>query len=388
MIIENMIAKKVKSMPPSGIRKFFDVAAQMGDVISLGVGEPDFDTPWHIREEGIYALEKGKTTYTANAGLLELRQEICHYMKRRFHLSYDPQKQSLVTVGGSEAIDLCFRAILEQGDEVLVPEPSFVAYKPCVTLAGGEPIAVPTRAEDEFKLVPDILEKYITDKTKAIVIPYPNNPTGAVMDREDLQKIADLLIKKDILVISDEIYAELTYGGEHVSIANLPHMYERTVVLSGFSKTYAMTGWRLGYAVGPEELISQMTKIHQYAIMCAPIMSQYAAIEALKNGDKDIAKMREAYNERRRVMIHGFREMGLSCFEPKGAFYVFPSIQKTGMTSIQFAEKLLQAQKVAVVPGDAFGACGEGFIRCSYAYSIEEIEEALNRISVFVAEHL
>ncbi|MGL5675458.1 MAG: aminotransferase class I/II-fold pyridoxal phosphate-dependent enzyme [Cellulosilyticaceae bacterium] len=387
--MEDMIAKKVLHMPPSGIRKFFDVVNEMGgDAISLGVGEPDFDTPWHVREEGIYSLEQGKTIYSANAGLLELRREICKYMDRRFGLSYDPVKECLVTVGGSEGIDLVFRTLLEPGDEVLIPEPSFVSYKPCTTLAGGVPVPIPTREEDDFRLTPEELEKAITPKTKILVLPFPNNPTGAIMGREHLEAIAKVLRDKDIIVLSDEIYAELTYGQDHVSIASIEGMYDRTVILSGFSKAYAMTGWRLGYALGPKALIEMMTKVHQYAIMCAPTTSQYAAIEAMKNGDEDVRIMREAYDQRRRVMIEGFRAMGLSCFEPKGAFYVFPCISATGLKSEEFCEKLLYAQKVAVVPGTAFGASGEGFIRCSYAYSVDQIKEALGRIECFVKEYL
>lgn len=388
MIIEDMIAKKVAMMPPSGIRKFFDVANEIGDAISLGVGEPDFDTPWHIREEGIYSLEKGKTIYSANAGLLELRQEICHYMQRRFDLTYSPTKQCLVTVGGSEGIDLSIRTLIEQGEEVLIPEPSFVSYKPCVVLAGGVPVPIPTLEEDNFKLTPEALERAITPKTKILILPFPNNPTGAIMEREDLEQIAEVLRDKDIIVISDEIYAELTYGINHISIANIEGMYERTIILSGFSKAYSMTGWRLGYALGPAPIIAMMTKVHQYAIMCAPTTSQYAAIEAMRHGDEDVRAMQEAYDQRRRVMIEGFRGMGLSCFEPKGAFYVFPCIKSTGMTSEEFCEKLLMEQRVVVVPGTAFGESGEGFVRASYAYSIEAIKEALARIEVFVQKHI
>lgn len=388
MMIEQMIAKKVRDIPPSGIRKFFDVVNEMGDAISLGVGEPDFDTPWHIREEGIYSLEKGKTVYSANAGLMELRVEICKYMKRRFNLDYCPDKQTLVTVGGSEGIDGALRTLIEPGDEVLIPEPSFVSYKPCTIFAGGVPVPIPTKEENEFKLTPEELAAHITPRTKILVLPFPNNPTGAVMNREDLEKIAEVIRDKNIIVISDEIYAELTYGEEHVSIANIEGMYERTIVLSGFSKAYAMTGWRLGYALGPAPIISAMTKVHQYAIMCAPTTSQYAAIAAMKNGDEDVARMRKAYDERRRILIDGFRNMGLSCFEPRGAFYVFPSIRETGMTSEEFCEKLLMDQKVAVVPGTAFGDSGEGFVRCSYAYSVEELKEALRRIEIFVSKHI
>ena len=365
---EEIMVKRIQEVPPSGIRKFFDIANEMGDAISLGVGEPDFDTPWHIREEAIYTLEKGKTIYTANAGLLELRKEICAYMKRRFNLTYSPVKQSLVTVGGSEGIDLALRILLEPGDEVLIPEPCYVAYAPCVIFTGATPIAIPTKAENKFRLTPEELNTYITPKTKVLILPYPNNPTGAIMEKEDLEKIAAVLKETNIITISDEIYAELTYGKEHVSIASIPGMYERTIVLSGFSKAFAMTGWRLGYALGPEPLIGLMTKMHQFAIMCAPTTSQYAAIEAMKNGDEDVKEMRQSYDQRRRFMLEHFAKMGLDCFEPEGAFYVFPSIQKTGLTSEQFCTQLLKEEKVAVVPGSAFGTSGEGFIRCSYAY--------------------
>lgn len=387
MNIEDMIARKVKDTPPSGIRKFFDVVNEMGDAISLGVGEPDFDTPWHIREEGIYTLEQGKTIYSANAGLLELRKEISYYMKRKFSVEYNPKDEVLVTVGGSEAIDLALRTLIEPGDEVLIPEPSFVCYKPCTYFAGGVPVPITTSAKNDFRLTPEELEQYITDKTKILILSYPNNPTGAIMEKEDLEKIANMIREKNIVVISDEIYAELSYGTEHVSIASLPGMYERTIVVSGFSKAYAMTGWRLGYALGPKAVINEMTKMHQYCIMCAPTTSQYAAIEALKHGDDDVKYMREAYDRRRKFMIDNLRGMGLSCFEPKGAFYIFPSIQTTGMTSEEFCEKLLMEEKVAVVPGTAFGDSGEGFIRCSYAYSIEELKEALSRIEKFVKRY-
>ncbi len=387
-MIENMISDKVKNIPSSGIRKFFDIVTEMGDAISLGVGEPDFDTPWHIREEGIYSLEKGRTVYTANAGLKELREEVCLYMHRQFDLMYSPVTQALITVGGSEGIDLVFRSIIEAGDEVLIPEPSFVSYKPCVVLAGGTPVPIPTRADNGFKLTPEELEAHITPKTKAIILSYPNNPTGGIMGREDLEAIADVLRDRNILVISDEIYAELTYGQDHVSIANIEGMYDKTVIISGFSKAFAMTGWRLGYALGPDRLIKAMTKVHQYGIMSAPTTSQYAAIAAMKNGAPDVAVMKNAYDQRRRVMVEGFRNMGLDCFEPLGAFYVFPSIKKTGLSSEEFCEKLLYDQKVAVVPGTAFGESGEGHIRCSYAYSIDEIKEALGRIEVFVQKHM
>ena len=383
-----MIAKKVVDIPPSGIRKFFDVANEIGDAISLGVGEPDFDTPWHIREEGIYSLEKGKTIYSANAGLLELRQEICRYTARRFDLTYSPTKQCLVTVGGSEGIDLAMRTLLEPGEEVIVPEPSFVSYKPCVVLAGGVAVPIPTKEENNFKLTAEELERAITPKTKILVLPYPNNPTGAIMEKEELEKIAEVLRDKNIIVLSDEIYAELTYGKKHVSIASIPGMYERTIVLNGFSKAFAMTGWRLGYALGPAPIIQMMTKVHQFALMCAPTTSQYAGIEAMRNGDEDVRIMQEAYDRRRRVMVEGFRSMGLSCFEPEGAFYVFPNITRTGLTSEEFCEKLLLDQRVVVVPGTAFGESGEGFVRASYAYSVEAIKEALARIETFVKKHI
>lgn len=386
--MEQMISRKVAEMPPSGIRKFFDIVAEMNDAISLGVGEPDFVTPWHIRQAGIFSLERGHTYYTSNAGILELRQEICNYLNRRFQLPYHPKTQTLVTVGGSEAIDLCVRAVTGPGDEVLIPEPCFVCYAPIVTLAGGTPVPIVTKAEDEFRLTPQQLKEAITPRTKILVLPFPNNPTGAVMGREDLETIAEVLRETNVIVLSDEIYAELTYGKKHVSIASIDGMYERTVLVSGFSKAYAMTGWRLGYACGDEAIISAMTKIHQYAIMSAPTTSQHAATEAMRNGDGDIEMMKSEYNYRRRVMVEGFRDMGLDCFEPLGAFYTFPSIQKTGMTSNEFCNRLLEDQKVAVVPGDAFGQSGEGFIRCSYAYSIDKINEALNRIEHFVRKHI
>lgn len=384
---EKLINKTVSSMPPSGIRKFFDVAAEMEDCISLGVGEPDFVTPWHIRDEGIYSLEKGHTHYTSNSGLKELRLEIARYMERRFNLKYDGLSQVVVTVGGSEAIDLFIRSVIEPGDEVLVCEPSFVCYKPIVQLAGGVPIPLETKAENDFRLTPAELKAAITPKTKVLVLPFPNNPTGAVMTREDLEGIADVLRGTDIAVLSDEIYAELTYGEDrHVSIAEIDGMYDRTVVVSGFSKSYAMTGWRLGYAVGHPALIKAMTKVHQYAIMSAPTTAQYAAIEALKNGDSDIEEMRNDYNYRRQIIVSGFNAMGLDCFEPKGAFYCFPCIKSTGMSSGDFCEKLLYSKRLAVVPGNAFGDSGEGFIRCSYAYSIKNINEALNRMEAFLRD--
>lgn len=382
---EKYVNKTVSEIPPSGIRRFFDIAADMDDVVSLGVGEPDFVTPWHIRDEGIYSLEKGHTHYTSNYGLRELRIEIAKYMKRRFNLEYDGLKQTLVTVGGSEAIDLFLRTVLSPGDEVLIPEPCFVCYSPITKFAGGVPVPVETKAENEFRLKPEDIEAKITDKTKVLVLPYPNNPTGAIMEKEDLEAIAPVIEKHDLLVLSDEIYAELTYGEKrHVSIASIDGMYDRCMIVSGFSKAYAMTGWRLGYAVGNEHIIKMMTKVHQFAIMSAPTMSQYAAIEALRNGDEDIEYMREEYDERRKIIVDGFNSMGLECFEPKGAFYVFPSIKKSGLSSMDFCEKLLYANKVAVIPGTAFGACGEGFIRCSYAYSVESILTALERIEDFV----
>lgn len=374
----------IESIPPSGIRKFFDIVSEMKDAISLGVGEPDFDTPWHVREEGIYSLEKGKTFYTSNAGLKELRTEISAFMKRHYDLSYNPNDEVLVTVGGSEAIDLCFRAMLEKGDEVIIPEPCFVSYKPCAILAGATPVTIPLKEENHFKLTPEELLEHITDKTKLLFISYPNNPTGAVMEKEDLEKIAKIVIEKDLFVLSDEIYSELSYTGKpHVSIASLPGMWERTVVVNGFSKAFAMTGWRLGYACGPERILHQMLKIHQFAIMCAPTTAQYAAVEAMRNGDGDIAEMREAYNQRRRYLLDTFQEMGVPCFPAQGAFYLFPCIKKFGMSSEEFATKLLEQQKVAVVPGSAFGDSGEGFLRISYAYSLKDLKKAMERIRLF-----
>ncbi len=381
------VSKKIKELPYSGIRKFFDIAAEMKDVISLGVGEPDFDTPWNVREEAIYSLEMGRTIYTSNSGLLELRQEISRYVSRKYSLQYDPSNQVLVTVGGSEAIDLVFRTIIEPGDEVLIVEPCFVSYKPCVILAGGTPVVISTKEENKFKLTKAELLDAITDKTKAILFGYPSNPTGGVMEKKDLEEIAEVLRDRNILVVSDEIYAGLTYtGSPHVSIASLPGMYDKTVVINGFSKAFSMTGWRLGYACGPKELIQEMTKVHQYAIMCAPTTSQYAAIEALKNCDSQVAEMCSQYDARRKIMVNGFREMGMDCFNPEGAFYVFPSIKKTGFTSTEFCEKLLYGKNVAVVPGSAFGEAGEGFIRCSYAYSIDNLKAALVRIAEFLDE--
>ncbi len=373
------------SIPPSGIRKFFDIAAEMEDAISLGVGEPDFVTPWHIRDEGIYSLEKGMTYYTSNSGLKELREEICNYLNRRFSLKYEAKSQVLVTVGGSEAIDLCIRSLVQPGDEVIIPEPSFVCYKPIAQLAGGVPVTIETKAENNFRLTADELKSAITPKTKLLVLPFPNNPTGGVMDKQDLEEIAEVLKDTDVLVLSDEIYAELTYGDKrHFSIAQIPDMYERTILVSGFSKAFAMTGWRLGYACAHPELIKIMTKVHQFAIMSAPTTAQFAAIEAMRNGDEDIEMMRSEYDMRRHVMVKGFNDMGLDCFEPLGAFYTFPSIKSTGLSSDEFCERCLREKKVAVIPGTAFGECGEGFIRCSYAYSIDSINEALNRIEAFV----
>ena len=378
------LSNTVKEIKPSGIRKFFDVVSEMKDAISLGVGEPDFDTPWHIREEGIYSLEKGRTFYTSNAGLKELRVEICNYLQRRLGLEYHFNDEIIVTVGGSEAIDLAIRAMIDPGDEVLVPQPSFVSYIPCVQLAYGKPVPIELKEENNFKLTKDEILEKITDKTKLLVLPFPNNPTGATLDRKDLEEIAEVCIDKDVFVLSDEIYSELTYNGEHVSIACIPGMRERTVLINGFSKAYAMTGWRLGYAAAPAVIMKQMIKIHQFAIMSAPTTSQYAAIEAMKNGDEDVKRMCESYNQRRRFVLHRFKEMGLDCFEPFGAFYAFPSIKKFGMTSDEFATRLLKEEKVAVVPGIAFGDCGEGFLRISYAYSLEDLKEALGRLEKFV----
>ena len=383
--MRNPLSDKIVSIPPSGIRKFFDIVSEMPDAISLGVGEPDFDTPWHIREEGIYSLEKGRTFYTSNSGLKELREEIVRYLERRIHVSYDPLREVLITVGGSEGIDAAFRAMLNPGNEVLIPQPSYVSYEPCAVLADGVPVIIELKEENEFRLTKEELLAAITDKTKILVLPFPNNPTGAIMEKEDLEAIAEVCIEKDIFVLSDEIYSELSYKGDHVSIASLPGMRERTILINGFSKAYAMTGWRLGYACGPADIIAQMTKIHQYAIMCAPTTSQYAAVEALRNGDEDVAMMRESYDQRRRFLMNAFQEMGLSCFEPYGAFYTFPSIKEFGMSSDEFATRFLEEEKVAVVPGTAFGACGEGFLRISYAYSLEQLKEALGRLSHFVA---
>lgn len=382
--MRNPLSDKVQNIKPSGIRKFFDIVSEMKDAISLGVGEPDFETPWHIRDEGIYALERGRTFYTSNAGLKELRAEISSYLDRHYDINYDPASEILVTVGGSEAIDIGLRAMINPGDEVIIPQPAYVSYEPCAYLAGAKPVIINLKAENEFRLTPEELEAVITDKTKVLILPYPNNPTGAIMERGDLEKIAKVVIEKDIFVMSDEIYSALTYKGKHVSIASLEGMKERTIFINGFSKSYAMTGWRLGYACGPKELISQMTKIHQFAIMCAPTTSQYAAVEALKNGDEDVETMRKAYNQRRRFLMNAFKEMNLDCFEPYGAFYVFPCIKEFGMTSEEFATRFLEEEKVAAVPGTAFGESGEGFLRISYAYSIENLKIAMERLKHFV----
>ena len=384
MIIENMIKDNVKNMPPSGIRKYFDIVNEMEGVISLGVGEPDFVTPWNVREAGIYSIEQGHTHYSSNAGFIELRNEICKYLKRRFDLVYNPDDEVIVTVGGSEGIDIALRALVGPGDEVIVPEPSFVAYKGCTAFTGATAKVLELKESDEFKLMPEDLEKAITPKTKVVIIPFPNNPTGAIMTREELQGIVNVLKDKDVIIISDEIYSELCYGEKHVSIASFPEVKDKTLVINGFSKSYAMTGWRLGYLCGHKALISQMKKIHQYAIMCSPTTAQFAAVEALKKGDDSVEEMRKEYNRRRRILVDGFRKMGLDCFEPLGAFYVFPNIQSLGMSSDEFCEKLLRQEKVLVVPGNAFGDCGEGFIRACYASSMENIMEALKRIERFI----
>lgn len=383
--MRNPLSKVITEIQPSGIRKFFDIVTEMKDAISLGVGEPDFDTPWHVRDEGIYSMEKGRTFYTSNAGLKELKEEISSYLKRKYGLKYDPKDQIMVTVGGSEAIDIAMRAMLDPGDEVLIPQPSYVSYLPCAKLAGGVPVVIELKAENEFRLTREELLEAITPKTKLLVLPFPNNPTGAIMERKDLEALVDVIIANDLYVITDEIYSELTYGEDgHVSIASMPGMWDRTIYINGLSKSHAMTGWRLGYACGPNLILEQMLKIHQFAIMCAPTISQYAGVEALKNGDEDVAVMREAYNERRRYVLHRFHQMGLECFEPFGAFYAFPCIKEFGMTSDEFALRFLQEEKVAVVPGTAFGACGEGFLRISYAYSLEELKKALGRLECFV----
>ncbi len=382
--MRNPLADKIVDIKPSGIRKFFDIVSEMEDAISLGVGEPDFDTPWRIRDEGIYSLERGKTFYTSNSGLKELRTEISKYIKRTQGVTYDPVKEVLVTVGGSEAIDLALRAMINPGEEVLIPQPSYVSYEPCAILADAKPVIIELKEENEFRLTAQELRDAITDKTKVLILPFPNNPTGAIMEKADLEAIAEVILEKDIFVITDEIYSELSYKEKHVSIVSLPGMQERCVLINGFSKAYAMTGWRLGYACAPAMIMEQMTKIHQFAIMCAPTTSQYAAVEALRNGDDDVAEMREAYNQRRRFLMHAFKEMGLKCFEPYGAFYVFPCIKEFGMTSDEFAERLLREEKVAVVPGTAFGDCGEGFLRISYAYSLDNLKIAMKKIAKFI----
>ena len=382
--MRNPLSKKVVEIQPSGIRKFFDIVSEMKDAISLGVGEPDFDTPWHIRDEGIFALEKGKTFYTSNSGLKELRQEIANYIKRTQGIDYNPDDEVIVTVGGSEAIDIGIRALVNDGDEVIIPQPSYVSYEPCAILANAKPVIINLKAENEFRLKPEELLNAITDRTKILILPFPNNPTGSIMDKADLEAIAKIIIEKDIYVMSDEIYSELSYKEKHVSIASLAGMKERTILINGFSKAYAMTGWRLGYACAPKEIIKQMTKIHQFAIMCAPTTSQYAAVEALKNGDDDVAMMRQEYNQRRRFLLNAFKEMNIPCFEPYGAFYVFPCIKEFGMTSEEFATRLLQEEKVAAVPGTAFGDSGEGHLRISYAYSLDNLKKAMERLKRFV----
>ena len=384
--MRNPLSKTITTIQPSGIRKFFDVVSEMPDAISLGVGEPDFDTPWHIRDEGIYSLEKGRTFYTSNSGLKELKIEISKFLDRRYGLKYNYNDEIIITVGGSEAIDIAMRAMLDPGDEVLIPQPSYVSYVPCAVLANGTPVPIELKAENDFRLTAEQLEAAITPKSKLLVLPFPNNPTGAVMEKKDLEAIAEVIEKYDLFVLSDEIYSELTYLENHVSIASLPGMWERTIVINGFSKSHAMTGWRLGYACGPSEIIRQMLKIHQFAIMCAPTTSQYAAVAAMRDGDKDVEMMREEYNQRRRFLMHRFKEMGLDCFEPFGAFYVFPCIKEFGMTSDEFATELLKSKKVAVVPGTAFGDSGEGFLRISYAYSIDDLKAALERIEEFITE--
>lgn len=380
------LSKTIKTIEPSGIRKFFDIVSEMEDAISLGVGEPDFDTPWHIRDEGIYSLEKGRTFYTSNAGLKELKIEISKYLDRKYGMKYNYNNEIMVTVGGSEGIDMALRAMLDPGDEVIIPQPSYVSYEPCTVLAGGKPVIVELKEENEFRLTAEELEEAVTPKSKILIMPFPNNPTGAVMELNDIEAIAKVVKEHDLYVITDEIYSELTYLEKHVSIASLPGMKERCVLINGFSKAYAMTGWRLGYACAPKEILSQMLKIHQFAIMCAPTTSQYAAVEAMKNGDADVVQMRDQYNERRRYLLHRLKNMGLKCFEPFGAFYIFPSIKEFGMTSDEFATELLNSKKVAVVPGTAFGKSGEGFVRISYAYSIDDLKTALGRIEEFVNE--
>ena len=382
--MKEYVSQQIKNLEPSGIRKFFDVVNDMPDAISLGVGEPDFETPMNIRTQAIYSLEQGKTFYTSNAGLPVLRQEICKYVERKYNVSYNPKNEILITVGGSEAIDMGLRCVLDPGDEVIIPQPAYVSYEPCTIMAGGKPVIIDLKAENEFRLTPEELEAAITPKTKVLILPFPNNPTGAIMESKDLEAIIPIVIKHDLIVMSDEIYAELTYTGKHVSIASYPGMKERTILINGFSKAFAMTGWRLGYACGPTEIIEQMTKLHQYAIMCAPTLSQYGAIEAVKNSDEEVENMVKQYNQRRRFLLSELERLGLDCFEPGGAFYVFPSIKKTGMTSEEFATKLLESQKLAVVPGNAFGRSGEGFIRISYAYSIDNLKEGIRRIEEFL----
>ena len=382
--MRNPLSKVITEIEPSGIRKFFDIVSEMKDAISLGVGEPDFDTPWHIRDEGIYSLEKGRTFYTSNAGLKELKIEIANFLERKYGLEYDYNHEIMVTVGGSEAIDIAMRAMLDPGDEVLIPQPSYVSYLPCAKLAGGVPVVIELKAENQFRLTREELEAAITPKTKILVLPFPNNPTGAIMTKEELEPIAEFAKEHDIVVISDEIYSELTYGRDHVSIASLPEMKDRSIVINGFSKAFAMTGWRLGYVAAPRYMMKQMVKVHQFCIMAAPTTSQYAAIEAMRSCDDEVEEMRTAYNQRRRFLVHEFQRMGIECFEPEGAFYIFPSIKKFGMTSEEFATKLLNEEKVAIVPGSAFGACGEGYLRVSYAYSIEELKEALGRLERFI----
>ena len=384
--MRNPLSNTIVNIKPSGIRKFFDIAAEMDDVISLGVGEPDFDTPWHVRDEGIYSLEKGRTSYTSNAGLKELKEEIAKFLQRRYDLTYDPVKEMIITVGGSEGIDICMRAMLDPGDEVLIPQPSYVSYEPCAILANGTPVIIELKAENEFRLTAEELEAAITPKTKLLVLPFPNNPTGAIMERKDLEAIAEVILKHDLFVLSDEIYSELTYTDNHVSICNLPGMKERTILINGFSKSHSMTGWRLGYACGPEVIIKQMLKIHQFAIMCAPTTSQYAAVEAMRNGDEDVQMMKKEYNVRRKYLLKRFAEMGIDCFEALGAFYVFPCIKEFGMSSDDFATGMLKSKKVCVVPGTAFGDCGEGFLRISYAYSMENLKIAMDRFEEFVKE--
>ena len=383
--MRNPLSEKIVNIAPSGIRKFFDLVSEMDDAISLGVGEPDFDTPWRIREEGIYSLERGRTFYTSNAGLKELKQEICRYLSRKINVEYDFRNEVVVTVGGSEGIDIAMRAMLDKGDEVLIPQPSYVSYLPCTVLADGVPVIIPLQRKNEFKLTVEELENAVTEKTKILVLPFPNNPTGSIMTREDLEPIAKFVVEHDLFVLSDEIYSELSYKGEHVSIASFPRMKERTILINGFSKGFAMTGWRLGYACEPKKIIEQMIKIHQYAIMCAPTNSQYAAVEALRNCEGEVEEMRNAYNQRRRFLVNEFKRMKLDCFEPYGAFYIFPSIKEFGMSSEEFAMKFLAEEKVAVVPGTAFGECGEGFLRISYAYSLEDLKEAIGRLERFIS---